>query len=135
MAGMFSKDDLKLEERGWNWHALTEPVDVFGVAFSHYFTSGIMGKPISGINHARSLVAKTYVPTVVGHSHTRQMWEDTDVFGRKIIGLVAGCYFDHELCYTKETDRNWPGLVYLRVYEGHIDPEFISMEQIRKEYS
>ena len=135
LAGTLSVDHLNLKERGWEVYPLTVPVDVYGIAVAHYFTSGIMGKAISGINHARSLVAKTYVPTVVGHSHDRSFWEDTDVFGRKIIGLVAGCFFEHELCYTTEEDRNWPGIVMLAVEGKTINPSFISMDEVRKEYA
>ena len=135
MDGMFSLDNLKLQERGWQVYPLTVPVDVYGVAFAHYFTSGIMGKAISGINHARSLVAKTYKNTVVGHSHNRQFWEDTDIYGDKLTGIVAGCYFDHKLCYTSEEDRNWPGLLWLRVEDKQIDPEFISMDRIKRDYA
>ena len=94
-----------------------------------------MGRPISGINHARGLVAKTYTSTVVGHSHNRSYWEDTDVFGNKVFGLVGGCYFDHDLKYTREEDRNWAGLIMLRVEDAQVDPEFISMKRIQEEYS
>jgi predicted phosphodiesterase len=132
---VLSLDDLKLEPRGWEVHPLTDPADVYGVAFAHYFTSGIMGRPIFGINHARSLVAKTYRSSVVGHSHDRSFWEDTDIYGQKIFGLVAGCYFDHDLCYTREEDRNWAGLIMLHVDKKFVDPEFISLNQMKRRYS
>lgn len=135
LIGTISLADLRLQERGWQYYPLTVPAEVYGIAFAHYFTSGIMGKPISGIHHARSLVAKTYTNTVVGHSHTRDFWEDTDVYGNKVMGLVAGCYFEHELCYTKEEDRNWSGLILLSVSETEVNPEFIPMERIKKDYA
>jgi hypothetical protein len=131
---VLSLNDLRLQERGWEVYPLTEPAEVFGIAFAHYFTSGIMGRAISGINHARNLVAKTYTSSVVGHSHDRSYWEDTDVFGKKVFGLVAGCYFDHPLQYTKEYDRNWPGLILLRVEDNQVDPEFISLKRMKEMY-
>jgi len=129
-----SLDDLGLKERGWDFYPITEPANVYGVNFAHYFTSGIMGRPISGINHARNLVGKTYTNCVVGHSHDRSFWEDTDINGNKIMGIVAGCYFTHPLKYTTEEDRNWPGIIMLTVYEKHIDPEFICIDYIKETY-
>lgn len=126
--------DLGLEERGWEVYPLTEPVNVYGIAFAHYFTSGVYGKPIHGINHARALVAKTYTSTVVGHAHTRSFWEDTNVFGQKMVGIVGGCYFTHKLNYTTEEDRNWPGLIVLRLEQDYIDPEFIHINRVEERY-
>jgi hypothetical protein len=134
LIGTMSIRDLELEERGWEYYPLTQPAKIHGVAFAHYFTSGIMGRPISGINHARSLVNKTYTNTVVGHSHDRSFWEDTNIFGDKVLGLVAGCYFEHDLAYTREERRNWPGLVYLRTGKREVDPEFISLDRVKKEW-
>jgi hypothetical protein len=141
LEGTLSLDHLGLVEDGWEVYPLTVPAEAHGIAFAHYFTSGIMGRAISGINHARSLVAKTYCSTVVGHSHDRSFWEDTDIFGNKVFGLVAGCYFDHELVYTSEEDRNWPGLTMLTVEGGfggeprQVNPEFISMHEIKRRYA
>jgi predicted phosphodiesterase len=133
--GVLSLDQLKLVERGWEVYPLTEPAQVFGIAFAHYFTSGIMGRPISGINHARNLVARTYTSSVVGHSHDRSYWEDTDVFGNKVFGMVSGCYFTHELHYTHESDRNWAGIIILRVEEGQVNPDFYSINRVKELYS
>jgi predicted phosphodiesterase len=135
LEGTISLADLGLEKNGWEVHPLTDPANVYGIAFAHYFTSGIMGRPIFGVNHARSLVAKTYTSSVVGHSHDRSFWEDTDVYGRKVFGLVAGCYFDHDLSYTREEDRNWAGIVLLHVDKKHVDPEFISIQEMKRRYS
>ena len=134
LEGVISFKDLELEQNGWEVFPMTDPADVYGIAFSHFFTSGIMGRPISGVHHAASLVQKNYCSTVVGHSHDRSFWENTDCFGIKIFGLVAGCYFDHDLSYTREEDRNWVGLVWLSVYSDHVDPDFISIKRTEEDY-
>ena len=135
LIGTISIEDLELEARGWERYNISQPAEAYGIAFSHYFTSGILGKPISGINHARNLVMKAYTSAVVGHAHTRQFWEDTNVFGQKMIGLVAGCYFTHDLKYTTEGDRAWAGLTLLRLEGNSINPEFIDIKRMCKEYS
>jgi len=135
LENVISLHDLNLPERGWEVYPLTDPAEVYGVCFAHYFTSGILGRPIFGVNHARALVSKTYCSAVVGHSHDRSFWEDTDVKGNKVFGLVAGCYFDHPLSYTREEDRNWSGVIVLHVDKKHVDPEFISIQEMKRRYA
>ena len=134
--GHLSLDDLKEKEHGWDVSPFLKAVNIDGIAYNHYFTSGIMGRPIGGINHAATLVKKGYMSCVAGHSHMRDFWEDTDAIGKKLFGLVVGCYFEHDEEYTTENDRFWRGLVILNsVQEGHAEPEFLDLERIKREYS
>lgn len=134
--GHITYDDLEESKHGWKVYDFLEPCVIDNICYKHFFTSGIMGRPIGGVNHARTLVSKTYMSSVCGHSHMRDFWEDTDAAGRKVFGLVVGCYFEHEESYTTENDRFWRGLVYLNdVREGQADVEFIGMNQIRSKYS
>lgn len=136
MHGHLSFKDLKESKYGWEVHDFLEPVVVDNICYKHYFTSGVMGRPIGGVNHARTLVLKNYMSSVCGHSHMRDFWEDTDAAGRKLFGLSVGCYFEHDEAYTKENDRFWRGLVYLRdVHDGTAEPEFLSIKQIKEMYS
>lgn len=134
--GHISVEDLKEREFGWEVYDFLEPAEVEGICFQHYFTSGIMGRPIGGENHAASLVKKNYMSSVCGHSHTRDFWETTDAVGRKRFGLVAGCYYDHEDHFTKDSHRYWRGLVYLHdVSDGQAEPEFLAYHYIKREFS
>jgi predicted phosphodiesterase len=127
--GHMSTGDLKYEEYGWEVYGLTEPAIVEGIAFSHYFTSGVMGKPIGGLNHARSLVIKTLTSCVVGHSHLLDFHRLTSVVGEERLGLVAGCYFDYDMDWSTENNRYWRGLVYLHDMEnGYAECEFLNLE-------
>lgn len=131
--GTISVDDLGFEDAGWEVSPLATPAMVEGIAFSHYFTSGVMGRPIGGLNHARSLLVKGMSSCVVGHSHLRDMSEEVTIAGKKILGLVAGCYFDYEMEWTTENKRYWRGLVYLRdVQDGQAEPEFLNLDTYLK---
>lgn len=134
MYGHMSTDDLRYEEFGWEVYGLNVPVVVEGIAFSHYFTSGIMGLPIGGVNHARSLVTKTLSSCVVGHSHLTDYHRLTSVVGSQKLGLVCGCYFDYEMDWTTENSRYWRGLVYLHdMADGYAEPEFLNLATYLKE--
>ena len=133
--GTLRIEDLKEEDYGWETYDFLQPAVIDNICYQHFFTSGVMGRPVGGINHARSLVAKGMMSCVAGHSHLRDFSEDTDVIGRKRFGLVVGCYFDYDPHYTTESDRYWRGLVYLRgVRDGEAEPEFISIDRVKELY-
>ncbi len=135
MYGTLKLEDLREEEIGFETFDFLKPCIVDNICYQHYFTSGIMGRPIGGVNHARNLVAKGMMSCAAGHSHMRDFFEDKDAAGRKIFGLVVGCYFEHDPHYTTEADRFWRGLVYLRdVHEGQANPEFVSIERVKQLY-
>lgn len=133
-----SVDDLKFKEFGWEVHDYGTPVFIEGIAFSHVFISGIMGRPISGEHHAHSLLIKMHHSCVQGHSHLRDFCERTTASGKKLLGLVVGCYLDtdqHEHYAGEANKLWWRGLVMLHnVKDGQFDPEFISMERLKEMY-
>lgn len=137
--GTIGYDDFLFTDFGWSFHDYMEPVVLSGVAFSHCFGSGVMNNPIGGENPAATLIKKKLHTCVAGHSHLRDFAERTDVAGRRIQGLFAGCYLepDQEESYAGEAQKLWwNGLVYLHdVKDGTFDPEFLSMERIQREYA
>lgn len=112
-------------------------IDVDGISYAHYMVSGISGRPISGEHPAYSHLTKLHSSCVVGHSHLLDFAQRTRADGRKITGLVAGCFSDWFHSYAGDGGRLWwRGAVVLRnVEKGHFDIETISMDRIKKEYS
>jgi len=106
------------------------------INYAHYFVSGVMGKPIGGTYPAASLLNKQYGSCTAAHSHTLDYAVRTQVGGGKIQGLIAGCYQDYRsdwagIC----NDLWWPGVVIKHNVEGGCyDPQFVSLEALRKEY-
>jgi hypothetical protein len=137
MYGTLKVEDLKYAEHGWEVYPFLKPAVVEDIAFVHYLTSGIMGRPTSGVNHARSLIMKGLSSACVAHSHMRDMSEQLTVTGRKMLGIVAGCFFEHQMLWSSENDRYWRGLVYLHdVHQGQAEPEFLNLETyLKKKYS
>lgn len=139
LAGTIGYHDFLFSEYGWNFSDYMEPVVLSGVAFSHCFGSGVMNKPVGGENPAATLIRKKLHTCVAGHSHLRDFAERTDVAGRRIQGLFAGCYLEPDQTedYAGEAQKLWwNGLTYLHdVKDGTFDPEFISMERIVREYA
>lgn len=110
--------------------------DFGGVTFAHFLPSGAMGKPIGGVHQASSMIAKAKVPSVVGHSHFADYSVQADIRGNLIQAVVAGVYQDYNSGWAGNTQNGWwRGLVYLHGVEGgQFDPEFISLDRIKREY-
>lgn len=109
---------------------------VDNIHYAHFFVSGVMGRPIGGEHPAYSLLTKEFVSCTCGHVHTADYAIRTTVGGKKINGLVAGVYQDYHSDWAGEVNKLWWRGVVLKhnVEDGNYDPQFISLEALRKEY-
>lgn len=110
-----------LRYKGWEQHGYLEAIDVEGFLFSHYFTSGVMGRPIGGESHARTLLLKQHQSCVQGHSHLWDFKELTRADGTKMQAFVTGCFIDPEQveAYAGPAQKLWwSGLTLLKGAEG-----------------
>ena len=112
-------------------------IDIDGISYAHFFSSGVMGRPIGGEHPAYSLITKQFGSCTCGHVHTADYCIRTDAKGGKIHGLVAGVYQDYVSGWAgKANDLWWRGVVVKRdVRMGQYDPEFISLDRISRRYS
>ncbi len=53
-----SLSDIKFWEYGWKVIPFLQPLKVQGITFQHYFTSGVMGRPIGGDNQCSTIIKK-----------------------------------------------------------------------------
>jgi hypothetical protein len=104
-----------------------------GVAYCHYFTSGVMGRPVSS---ARLLMTKKMMSCVQGHVQDRDI-----AFGRRgdgsyITTLFAGIFYEHDEDYlTPQTNGSWSGVWMLNdVVNGSFDEMPVSIKYLRRKY-
>jgi predicted MPP superfamily phosphohydrolase len=134
--GTISTKDLNFKEYGWEVIPYQKPLAIDGVHYCHNYPTGVMGKPVSGDNIARSLLLKNKVSSTVGHCHLFDYSICTTPLGRKVMGLSAGCYLHHKEEYAKSTQRLWwSGLIIKRnVHNGEYDIETIEYNSIKRKY-
>jgi predicted phosphodiesterase len=134
---IISTKDLRLSDMGWEEVPFLVPKKIHGCSFAHYFTSGVMGRPISGLHQAASLLTKQFGTCIQGHTHTYDHSVRTDSMGKSLHGLVAGCYFEHSESWAGPANQMWRrGLSVLHnVKSGDFDVEWIGMERIKAKYS
>jgi hypothetical protein len=131
---MLTRDHFNLEEHGFEVHDYLEPVIIDGVAYSHYFTSGVMGRPVSS---ARTLLTKKMMSCVMGHVQTRDIAYSTDAAGRRRTAIHVGGYYLHDEGYlTREAnDATWRGLWVLHeVDDGQFDEMPVSIRYLEQKY-
>jgi len=137
LQGKVDLSDLQLSENGWEVYPFLDPVIVDGVAYSHYFVSGVMGRPIGGDNVARSTLNKQHMSCTSGHSHLLDFATTTKADGKRIFGLVCGVYQDYHTQWNNNQSEAqwWSGVVIKRdVSHGSYDPQFVSIQALQKEY-
>jgi len=138
LSNIISLDQLPYEQ--WKYISFKRALVIGGIHFSHYFTSGVMGRPISGVNISRSLITKMHVSCVQGHSHLYSHAEDTLPNGQKIFGLSAGCFSHHDYSehWCRDTEfRWWRGIIVLKDIdgEGYYDEiRSITMRKLMRDY-
>jgi hypothetical protein len=140
LEGVIGFGDLQLEDfydEVIPYDGLTPGViNIDGVHYAHYHVSGVMGKPIAGVHSAYSLTAKRFVSCTAGHSHLADLNFQTNGDGKKVIGCLVGSYMDYHSDWAgSASDYWWSGVVVKRnVVNGMYDPQFISLESIKREY-
>jgi hypothetical protein len=132
--GTISVEDLKYKEFGWEVHPFLEVVVVDGVSYSHYFTSGVMGRPVTS---ARALVKAKHASAVMGHVQDTDVYmKDTKPDGTPITGLFVGtCYLHDEDYLGAQGNAQRRQVVLLHdVHDGNFDLCFVSLDFLRRKY-
>lgn len=94
--GTISIQDLRYEDFGLEVYPYREVVFVDGIAYTHVFTTGAMGRPVS---NARLLVNKKHMSCVQGHNQKMEIYNEYRADGKSVIGLFAGCCYEHDEAY------------------------------------
>lgn len=133
LEGLMSYDDLKLKKMGWKVVPFLQPEIIDGVAYCHYFCSGIMGRPVSS---ARLMLQKKMMSCVQGHVQDRDIAYARKADGSNITGLFAGIYYQHDEGYLNpQTNGSWSGIWMLHeVNNGSFDELPVSINYLRKKY-
>lgn len=117
-----------------NYFPFLQPMVMHDISFSHYFVSGLMGRPISGERPAANLLRSQFMSVVACHSHTYDFAERTRSDGRKVYALVGGCFVDPDDPFKFAGAARklwWNGVSILHVTApGEFDVEAVSLERM-----
>ena len=125
--GVLSINDLGYEDFGWTVHDFLEVVVLDGVAYSHYFPSGVAGRPIST---ASATLAKKHMSCVAGHQQGLQIATGYRADGALLTSIIAGSCYEHNEDYMGPQQNNhWRGALMLHdVRDGEFDIMPVSLK-------
>jgi hypothetical protein len=133
LEGLISVEDLHFKQWGFEVYPFLQPVVVDGVVYCHYFSSGVMGRPITT---ARALLTKLHQSCFAGHQQDRDIAYGKRADGSRITGIICGsCYLHDEGYLNPQTNNVWRGLYVLNeVRDGSFDEMPVSLEYLRRKY-
>lgn len=131
--GVLSVDDLQYKESGWEVYPFLDVVIVDGVAYSHYFTSGLLGRPVTT---AQACLSKKHQSCIQGHQQGLQIATGYRADGSAITCVIAGSCYEHSEDYLGPQGNNhWRGCLMLHeVNNGQFDLMNISLKWLKNKY-
>ena len=131
LEGKLSIDDFEVGQRGWEVYPFLQVVEIDGIEYSHYFTSGVMGRPVSS---AAALLRERQCSATMGHVQFTDM-----AFHKKTqnIALFAGSYYQHDEDYLgpQGNDSRRQIIMKHEVKDGVYDPMFVSLAYLKKRFA
>jgi hypothetical protein len=129
--GRFSYADLAYEDYGWKVHPFLEVATIDGVQYSHYFTTGVMGRPVSS---AAALLRERQGSATMGHVQYTDMAIHKKT--QRIAMFCGTCYLHDEPYLGPQGNLVRRQIVVLHeVEDGVFDPMFVSLRFLEKAYS
>jgi hypothetical protein len=133
LEGLISIDDLGYRKYGWEVHDFLEVVMLNGVAYSHYFVTGVAGRPASS---ASAQLNKKHQSCIAGHQQGLQIATGNHADGRMITSIIAGSCYEHDEDYLgPQGNRHWRGILVLNdVHDGEFDLMPVSLKYLKNKY-
>lgn len=133
LEGVLSIEDLGYTEYGWEVHPFLDVVSIEGVAFSHYFSSGLLGRPCAS---AAAQLAKKHSSCIAGHQQGLQIAMGHNAEGKRLTAAIAGSCYEHNEDYLgPQGNKHWRGILMLyNVSDGEFDLVPVPLSYLKAKY-
>lgn len=133
LEGLISVDDLQYREFGWEVFPFLDVVVIEGIAFSHYFTTGAMGRPSTTAN---AQLNKQHMSCIAGHQQGLQIAMGHRGDGTRLTSIIAGSCYEHDEDYLgAQGNKHWRGALMLHNCEdGQFDLVTIPLSYFKEKY-
>jgi hypothetical protein len=131
--GVIGYKDLKLDD--WETHDFLDVVVVSGIAFSHYFITGVAGRPCST---AAVQLNKKHMSCISGHQQGLQIASGYRGDGSRLTSVIAGSCYEHDEDYMgPQGNKHWRGIVVLNdvTADGEFDLMPVSLKYLKEKYT
>lgn len=134
LEGLVSYNDLLVSKHhDWQVHPFLEPAILDGIAFNHYFTTGLAGRPSATAN---AQLNKQKMSCIAGHQQGLQIATAYRGDGVRLTSVIAGSCYTHDEDYLGAQGNNhWRGILRLEeVVDGEFDLLPISLNYLQRKY-
>lgn len=106
---------------------------VEGIAFSHYFTTGLAGRPAATAN---AQLNKYHNSCIAGHQQGLQIATGKRADGSLLTSVISGSCYPHEEQYLgQQGNKHWRGMLILNnVHNGEFDLATIPLKYIMENF-
>jgi len=131
--GVISVEDLEYVKFGWEVYPFLDVVVIDDIAYSHYFTTGVAGRPASSAN---AQLSKKHMSCIAGHQQGLKIATDHRADGKRLTSIIAGsCYTHDEEFMGAQGNKHWRGCLMLHeVNDGQFDLMPVSLNYLEKKY-
>jgi hypothetical protein len=131
--GVLSVNDLQYAEAGWTVHNFLDVVVLDGVAYSHYFVTGVAGRPASS---AALQLSKKHMSCIAGHQQGLQIATGSRADGKTLTSIIAGSCYEHDEDYLgPQGNKHWRGVLMLHnVNDGEFDLVQVPLHYLKEKY-
>ena len=129
--GLISTDDLPYQD--WIVHNFLDVVVIDGIAYSHYFVSGTMGRPVTS---AQALLTKKHMSCFAGHQQGRQIAYGIRADGSEMTAIICGSCYEHNEDYLGPQGNNHFRGAYMLydVHDGRFDELPLTLKYLKEKY-
>lgn len=129
--GKFDLEDMGLRDYGWEVIPFLKPIEIGGVLYAHYFTSGVMGRPASS---AAVILRDQQQSCTQGHVQHADCAMHKKTQQR---GLFVGTCYTHQEEYLGHQGNNQRRQIIMKheVAEGRYDLMEVSLNFLSKAYA
>jgi hypothetical protein len=133
LEGVLKTTDLGYAEAGWEVYPFLDIVILDGIAYSHYFVTGVAGRPASS---AAAQFRKTNMSCVAGHQQGLQIHTGSRADGALLTSIIAGSCYEHDEDYLgPQGNKHWRGILVLHeVNDGAFDLMPVSLDYLKRKY-
>lgn len=128
--GKFGYDDLRYEDYGWKVHDFLKVIEIDGIEYAHYFTTGVYGRPVSS---AAAMLRERQKSCTMGHVQYTDM-----AIHKKTqnVALFCGICYLHDEAYLGPQGNNTRRQIVVKheVENGRYDPMLVSLRFLEKNY-
>lgn len=133
LEGLISINDLGYEDFGWTVHPFLSVINIQGISFSHYFTTGTAGRPSTT---ASAQLNRQHTSCIAGHQQGLQVATGKRADGTLLTSIIAGSFYLHDEEYMgQQGNKHWRGALMLHgCQDSAFDLNLLPMRYLKAKY-